>query len=174
MRTRIQGSARLSEAESKRQGRNAATRRNPRNKAEENSAKAKRRRRRGSLTHSERIQSSISLILQGTYEHVAGSQHIRLPASASGGEVGPKRSFGLGETELNISANIDPYFRGVAIASPRARIGVSRGGMLFRRWCRAVLRSKGALFFRYRLSEQHQHAWDFGTRLLYKASWVTS
>ncbi len=36
----------------------------------------------------------------------------------SGGEVGPpKRSFGLGETELDFSANIDPYFRGVAIAA---------------------------------------------------------
>ena len=85
----------------------------------------------------------------------------------------PKRSFGLGETELNISANIDPYFRGVAIASLAPDGGVTVEEAYFQTL--ALPRGftlKGGRFFSgigY-LNEQHQHAWDFqDAPLVYKA-----
>ena len=63
---------------------------------------------------------AISMVLQGTYARTTRDpeSHRISGFMPSGGEVGPpKRSFGLAETELAISANIDPYFRGVAIAA---------------------------------------------------------
>ena len=63
---------------------------------------------------------AVSLILQGTYARTSQDPNrFQITGFApSGGEVGPpKRSFGLAETELVMSANIDPYFRGVAIAA---------------------------------------------------------
>jgi len=62
----------------------------------------------------------ISLILQGTAAHTSQD-----PASfqitgfaPTGGEVGPvPRSFSLGESELVVSSNIDPYFRGQLVAA---------------------------------------------------------
>ena len=85
----------------------------------------------------------------------------------------PKRSFGLNETELNVSANIDPYFRGVVIAAiaPEGGIEVEEG------YFQTLALSdgftlKGGRFFSglgY-LNEQHQHAWDFrDAPLPYKA-----
>ena len=62
----------------------------------------------------------ISLILQGTWARTSQDPNNFAITGfvPSGGEVGPpKRSFGLGESELAIAANIDPYFRGVVIAS---------------------------------------------------------
>ncbi len=102
---------------------------------------------------------ALSLILQGTYANTSQDPNTYQITGfvPSGGEVGPpKRSFGLGETELNISANIDPYFRGVAIASlaPEGR-GQRRGGVLPD--ARAVARlyaQRRAFFFRHRLPER--------------------
>src|SRR5262245_30442116 len=63
---------------------------------------------------------AISLILGGSF-----TRTDRDPADwnlagfpATGGEVGPgERSFNLGESELTLSANIDPYFSGVLTAA---------------------------------------------------------
>jgi len=62
----------------------------------------------------------ISVILQGT-----AARSSRDPATyqitgfaPSGGEVAPvRRGFSLGESELFITSNIDPYFRGQLVAS---------------------------------------------------------
>jgi len=61
---------------------------------------------------------SMSLILSGTYARTSrdpANYRIRgfqLPPDA---EIGPgTRSFSLGETELGLAANIDPYWRGAA------------------------------------------------------------
>src|SRR6185295_19338967 len=57
----------------------------------------------------------ISLILQGTYARTSQDPNnfVIRGFVPSGGEVGsPRRSFGLGESELVVTANIDPYFRG--------------------------------------------------------------
>ncbi len=119
---------------------------------------------------------AMSLILQGTYARTSRDPNqFRITGFApSGGEVGPpKRSFGLNETELNFSANIDPYFRGVAImaVAPEGGIEVEEGYFQT-----SALPSgftlKGGRFFSalgYQ-NEQHQHAWDFrDAPLPYKA-----
>lgn len=119
---------------------------------------------------------AVSLILQGTYARESQSpNNYRINGfMPSGGEVGPpRRSFSLGETELNISANIDPYFRGVAIASLAPEGGINVEEAYFQTL--ALPRGfslKGGRFFSglgY-LNEQHQHAWDFqDAPLAYKA-----
>lgn len=119
---------------------------------------------------------AISLVLQGTYARTSqdpNSYHITgfIP---SGGEVGPpKRSFGLAETELAMASNIDPYFRGVAIAALAPEGGASVEEAYFQ--TRALPQGftlKGGRFFSgigY-MNEQHQHAWDFqDAPLPYKA-----
>ena len=119
---------------------------------------------------------AVSLILQGTYARTTQDpdQYQITGFVPSGGEVGPpKRSFGLGETELNLSANIDPYFRGVAIAALAPEGGVDVEEAYFQTL--AIPHGftlKGGRFFSglgY-LNEQHQHAWDFqDAPLPYKA-----
>lgn len=119
---------------------------------------------------------AISLVLQGTYARTSqdpNSYHITgfVP---SGGEVGPpKRSFGLAETELAMAANIDPYFRGVAIASLAPEGGAAVEEAYFQTLALPQgFTLKGGRFYSgigY-LNEQHQHAWDFqDAPLAYKA-----
>lgn len=119
---------------------------------------------------------AISLVLQGTYARTSQDPNAyRITGFVpSGGEVGPpKRSFGLGESELAIAANIDPYFRGVAIASLAPEGGAGIEEAYFQTLALpAGLSLKGGRFFSglgY-LNEQHQHAWDFqDAPLPYKA-----
>jgi len=110
---------------------------------------------------------AISLILQGTAARSSQDpEDYRIDGFApSGGEVAPApRSFSLGESELIISANIDPYFRGqlVAALTPENEaeveeaffqtLGMGKGFTL-----------KGGRFLSgigYQ-NEIHQHAWDF-------------
>ena len=92
----------------------------------------------------------------------------------SGGEVGPpKRSFGLAETELTFSANIDPYFRGVAIAALTPENEVEVEEAYFQTLALPQgFTLKGGRFLSgigYQ-NEIHQHAWDFqDAPLPYKA-----
>ncbi|MGH8667952.1 MAG: hypothetical protein ACREUN_14230, partial [Burkholderiales bacterium] len=118
----------------------------------------------------------ISLILQGTAARSSRDpQSYQISGFApSGGEVGPApRGFGLGESELVISGNIDPYFRGHLVAALTSEdeleveeaffqtLGLGRGFTL-----------KGGRFLSgigYQ-NELHQHAWDFqDAPLAYKA-----
>ncbi len=119
---------------------------------------------------------AISLILQGTYTRTSedpGNYAIGgfLP---SGGEVGPpRRSFGLGETELNLSASIDPYFRGVAIVAltPENEVEVEEAYFQTLALPRGLTLKAGRLYsgLGYQ-NEIHQHAWDFqDAPLPYKA-----
>ena len=119
---------------------------------------------------------AVSLVLQGTYARTSqdpNTFHITgfVP---SGGEVGPpKRSFGLGETELALAANIDPYFRGVAITSLAPDGGADVEEAYFQTLALpSGFTFKGGRFFSgigYQ-NEQHQHAWDFqDAPLPYKA-----
>ena len=62
----------------------------------------------------------ISLILQGTAARASQNpDDYQITGFApSGGEVAPpRRGFSLGESELVVSSNIDPYFRGQLVAS---------------------------------------------------------
>lgn len=110
---------------------------------------------------------AMSLILSGQINHLE-----RDPATygiggfiPGGGEIGPgERSFNLGESELTISANIDPYFSGkfVMAAGPEGGAEVEE----------AYAQNSGAIpgttlrFGRFLsgigyLNEIHAHAWDF-------------
>ena len=119
---------------------------------------------------------AMSLILQGSYARTSRdpNQYRINGFVPSGGEVGPpKRSFGLNETELNFSANIDPYFRGVAIAALAPEGGIAVEEAYFQTLALPEgLTLKGGRYFSglgY-LNEQHQHAWDFrDAPLPYKA-----
>ena len=123
----------------------------------------------------------ISLILQGAA--ASSSQDpdaYRIDGFApSGGEVGPApRGFSLGESEIGMAANIDPYFRGQLVASftPENEVeveeaffqtlGLGQGFTL-----------KGGRFLSgigYQNSI-HQHAWDFRTpRCRTRRSWAGS
>jgi hypothetical protein len=119
---------------------------------------------------------AVSLILQGTYARESQDPNTYKINGfvPSGGEVGPpKRSFGLGETELAIASNIDPYFRGVAIASLAPDGGVTVEEAYFQTLALSQgFTVKGGRFFSSigYLNEQHQHAWDFqDAPLAYKA-----
>lgn len=119
---------------------------------------------------------AVSLILQGTYANTSQDPNsYRITGFVpSGGEVGPpKRSFGLGETELMFSANIDPYFRGVAIASLTPENEVEVEEAFFQTLALPKgFTLKGGRFLSgigYQ-NEIHQHAWDFqDAPLAYKA-----
>lgn len=110
---------------------------------------------------------AVSLILQGTYARTSQDpNNFQITGFVpTGGEVGPpKRSFGLGETELAIAANIDPYFRGVAIAALAPEGGADVEEAYFQTLALpAGFSVKGGRFLSgigY-LNEVHQHAWDF-------------
>ena len=130
----------------------------------------------GNRTGENAFNPAVSLILQGTFAKTSQdpNQFQITGFAPSGGEVGPpKRSFGLGETELNLSANIDPYFRGIAIASlaPEGGIGIEEAYFQTLALPQGLI-VKGGRFLSglgY-LNEQHQHAWDFqDAPLVYKA-----
>jgi hypothetical protein len=119
---------------------------------------------------------AISLVLAGTYTRL--SQDPKTYAIGgfvpSGGEVGPpRRSFGLGESELGIAANIDHTLRGQLTASvlPEGGADVEEAfiqtlglGQGFTLKAGRFLSGIGYL------NGQHAHAWDFADApLAYKA-----
>ena len=118
----------------------------------------------------------ISLILQGTAARASQNpDDYQITGFApSGGEVAPpRRGFSLGESELVISSNIDPYFRGQLVASLTEDNAVEVEEAFFQTL--ALGRGftvKGGRFLSsigYQNSI-HQHAWDFqDAPLPYKA-----
>lgn len=119
---------------------------------------------------------AVSLILQGTYASTSQDpESFRITGfMPSGGEVGPpKRSFSLGETELIFTANVDPYFRGVAVAAltPDNEVEIEEAYFQTLALPRGFT-LKGGRFLSgigYQ-NEIHQHAWDFqDAPLPYKA-----
>ena len=170
---------RLSEAESKagKAETAAAKAETTATKAEQNSARAETTASSAANRSSESaFNPAMSLILQGTFAKTSQdpNQYQITGYVPTGGEVGPpKRSFGLAETELNITANIDHYFRGVAILAIAPEGGIEAEEAYFQTL--ALPRGfglKGGRFFSgigYQ-NEQHQHAWDFqDAPLVYKA-----
>ncbi|HEX9181954.1 MAG TPA: TonB-dependent receptor [Burkholderiales bacterium] len=119
---------------------------------------------------------AISLILQGTAAHSSQDPDAyQITGFApSGGEVGPApRSLSLGESELIVSANIDPYFRGqlVAALTPENEVEVEEAFfqtlMLGRGFTLKGGRFLSGIGYQ---NEIHQHAWDFqDAPLAYKA-----
>ena len=110
---------------------------------------------------------AMSVILAGSYANLdqdPANYHIAgfLP---SGGAVGPgARGFSLGESELTLTANVDPYFFGNVTASLGADNAISLEEVFFRTTAlRDGFTLKGGRFFSglgY-VNEVHAHAWDF-------------
>jgi len=114
------------------------------------------------------FQPALSLILSGGYLHSSqdpASYRIRgfsLPPDA---EIGPGvRGFSLGESELALSANIDPWFRGAAniafapdnsVSVEEAYVETTSLGKGF------TLRGGRFLSGIGYLNPQHPHTWDF-------------
>ncbi len=110
---------------------------------------------------------AVSLILAGTYRNLsADPADYRIAGFVPGGsEVGPgARGFDLGESELTLAANVDPYFFGNLTAAVSGNNEISVEEAFFR--TTALTRGftiKGGRFFSglgY-LNAVHAHAWDF-------------
>jgi len=119
---------------------------------------------------------AISLVLAGTYTRLSQDPNAYAIGgfAPTGGEVGPpRRSFGLGESELGIAANISPTLRGqmtLALAPEGGAdveeafiqtLGLGQG---------ATLKAGRFLSGIGYMNGQHAHTWDFADApLAYKA-----
>ena len=110
---------------------------------------------------------AISLILAGSYTDTSRDpQSWRIGGFIpSGGEVGPgERSFNLGESEITLAANVDPYFSAQMTAALTGEDEVEVEEAFFRTLALPEgFTAKGGRFFSgfgY-LNEVHSHAWDF-------------
>lgn len=119
---------------------------------------------------------AISLIFAGNYTDVSQDpENWRIAGfMPSGGEVGPgERSFNLGESELVLSANVDPYFSAMMIAAVTGEDEIEVEEAYFRTLALpSGLTAKGGRFFSglgY-LNDVHAHFWDFVDQpLVYQA-----
>ncbi len=119
---------------------------------------------------------AMSVILAGNYAGTSQDPNTYRIAGfiPSGGEVGPgERSFNLGESELTLAANVDPYFFGNLTASIDGDNEISVEEAYFRTIALPEgFVVKGGRFFSgigY-LNEIHAHAWDFVDQpLIYQA-----
>lgn len=125
---------------------------------------------------SNRFNPEMSLILMGSYNNLKKDPEAYqingfVPTL---GEVEPgARGFSLGESELVLSANIDPNWRGTGILALAPEGGVDMENAYFESLGLGNGFSlKGGRFYSgigY-LNEQHSHAWDFADMpLAYKA-----
>lgn len=118
---------------------------------------------------------ALSLILSGTYGDLQRDPAIPATGFAMNPNPGHTRGFNLGESELGISANIDPEYRGVATFSLAPAGGVSAENAFVQ--TSALGDGFNLKFGRFfsglgYLNEQHAHAWDFVDQpLAYAALW---
>lgn len=118
---------------------------------------------------------AISLILAGTYGQLKRDPAIPATGFATNANPGHTAGFNLGESELGISANIDPQFRGVATMALAAAGGVTvENAYVQANTLGNGLNLKFGRFFSglgY-LNEVHAHAWDFIDQpLVYATMW---
>lgn len=118
---------------------------------------------------------AISLILSGTYTSLSQDPaDYRITGFIPGGEIEPgSRGFSLAESELIVSANIDPNFYGylTLALSPENELGVEESAIQTTTLGHGLAAKAGRFYsgIGY-LNEQHPHAWDFvDAPLAYKA-----
>ena len=118
----------------------------------------------------------LSLILQGTaaYSKQNPDDYQISGFAPSGGEVAPpRRGFSLGESELVVASNIDPYFRGqlVAALTPDNAVEVEEAFFQTLQLGRGLTLKGGRFLSAIGYQNPiHQHAWDFqDAPLAYKA-----
>lgn len=118
---------------------------------------------------------AFSLILSGTYGNLQQDPAISATGFAMNPNPGHEQGINLGESEMGISASIDPQFRGAATLAldPAGGISVENA------FVQATTLGDGfnLKFGRYfsglgYLNEQHAHAWDFSDQpLVYAVLW---
>jgi hypothetical protein len=111
---------------------------------------------------------AISLILSGTYGRTSrdpatyAATGFALPANSEAGPIG--RGFSLAETELGLSASIDPWLRGAANISlhPDNTVSVEEAYVQTTALGNGLSLKAGRFLsgIGY-LNEQHAHTWDF-------------
>ncbi len=110
---------------------------------------------------------NIALVLGGTLSNLSQDPNqYRLQGFVpSGGEVGPgKRGFNLGESELTMSANIDPQFAGqlTFALSAENTVGVEEAFIQTRSLSNGLNLKAGRFLSSIGyLNNQHAHTWDF-------------
>ncbi|CAK0738308.1 Carbohydrate porin [Gammaproteobacteria bacterium] len=108
----------------------------------------------------------VSLVLSGIYSNLSKDpKGYRIANFIPGGDIGPgKRGFSLSESELGISANIDPWFYGGLNFSIHPDDSVSAEEAFIQTTALPYgMKVKAGRFFSgigY-LNEQHSHTWDF-------------
>ncbi len=118
---------------------------------------------------------AFSLILSGTYASLQQDPATPATGFAMNPNPGHEQGFNLGESEMGISANIDPQFRGTATLALDPAGGISVENAYVQTTSLGDgLNLKFGRFFSglgY-LNEQHAHAWDFVDQpLVYAALW---
>ena len=124
-------------------------------------------------TASNSFNPEVSLILQGGYAHLKDLPARRITGFLPDGTAeSATRGFSVDDSELVLSANIDPYFRGYfnAVLNDDT-VGVEEA------WFQTLALGEGLTLkggrFRSGIgyqNEQHPHAWDFATNnLMYDA-----
>jgi hypothetical protein len=108
---------------------------------------------------------AISAILTGTYAHLSKDPRaFSIPGFSPEGEIGPgRRGFGLGESELVFTANVDPlFFANLTLAvTPEDTVEVEEAYGRFNAPHGFAPRFGRFLSGVGYVNEQHAHAWDF-------------
>jgi hypothetical protein len=118
---------------------------------------------------------AFSLILAGTYGNLQRDPAIPATGFAMNPNPGHEQGFNLGESEMGISANIDPEYRGVATLALAPAGGISVENAFVQ--TTSLGDGLNLKFGRYfsglgYLNEQHAHAWDFTDQpLVYAVLW---
>jgi hypothetical protein len=118
---------------------------------------------------------ALSLILSGTYANLSRDpDDYRIQGFFNPADIGPgPRGFSLGESELGIAANIDPYFYGAAniAITPDNEAEVEEAFVQTTALGSGFTVKFGRFFSSIGyLNEQHAHTWDFvDSPLAYKA-----
>jgi hypothetical protein len=119
---------------------------------------------------------AFSLILSGTYSNLQRDPALPATGFAMNPNSGHEQGFNLGESELGISANVDPQFRGLATISLLPAGGASVENAFVQ--STALDNGLNLKFGRFfsglgYLNEQHAHAWDFEDQpLVYSVLWA--
>lgn len=109
---------------------------------------------------------AISLVLQGRYAHLSRDPAgFAIAGFPLGDEAGPgRRGFGLGESELTLSANVDDRFSGklTVALTPEGEVEVEEAYGVYTAAPRGFAPKLGRFFSGVGyLNELHQHTWDF-------------
>jgi hypothetical protein len=119
-------------------------------------------------TRSNAFNPDVSLILQGKYAHLDDRADRGFTGFLPSGAEGSSRGFSVDESELVLSASVDPWFRGYLNAVlAEGEVGVEEA------WFQTTSLGQGLSIkggrFRSAIgyqNAQHPHAWDFATNSL--------